>query len=140
MRSVFLHMAALILGGAVLCGTAQARQSPLVEPPRSELSVDGTGSVERVKSSIVAAASSLGWVVRADEPGRMRLVYNKQGRHEVTIDCVYDAKGYQLKYVQSMNMNYGRDDAGEMIHPNYNRWINNLIKTIGQIHGSTALR
>lgn len=135
------RVAVSLLAALALSGVAYARQSVLVEPPRTMLvAPDGAASAERVKAAVIAGSSGLGWVVREDPAGRLRLSYNKQGKHEVTIDCLYDAQGYQLKYVSSMNMNYEKDSAGEQIHPNYNRWIANLIKTIGQAYGASAPR
>lgn len=132
------RVAAWLLISLALTGVAHARQSPLVEPPRTALvAPSGAASAQRVRAAVVTGSNSLGWVVREDEAGRLRLSYNKQGKHEVTIDCHYDADGYQLKYVSSMNMNYEKDASGEQIHPNYNRWIANLIKTIGQAYGAS---
>lgn len=126
---------ALALVLAATMGTAWARSAPLIEPERVLMpATQGQApAAERVRAAIVAGSQSLGWTIVQDEPGKLRLKYNKQGKHEVIIDASYDAEGYQLKYVSSVNMNYGEDTDGREIHPNYNRWIANLIKTIGLV-------
>lgn len=144
---------ALALALAATMGTAWARSAPLVEPERVLLpSAEGQSrGAQAVRAAIVAGSESLGWTVVSDEPGKLRLKYNKQGKHEAVIDAVYDADGYQLRYVDSVNLNYrptgeaprfgaargyadpapaSPAETGPQIHPNYNRWIANLIKTI----------
>ncbi|MBK1612140.1 hypothetical protein CKO44_01480 [Rubrivivax gelatinosus] len=126
---------ALILTAAM--GAATARSVPLVEPERVLLpttsQTQAPRSADSVRATIINGAQSLGWVVVKDEPGKLQLKYNKQNKHEVVIDAIYDAEGYQLKYVSSINMNYSGLDTGAEIHPGYNRWIANLIKTIGLV-------
>lgn len=124
---------AVALALAAVMGTAVARSAPMVEPERVLLpSAQGQArGADAVRAAIVAGGQSLGWMVVKDEPGRLTLKYNKQGKHEAVIDALYDADGYQLKYVDSMNLNYEHGSSGREIHPNYNRWIANLIKTIG---------
>jgi hypothetical protein len=62
-------------------------------------------------------------------PGKVTLKYNK-GKHEVAVDAIYDADGYQLKYVNSANMNYKLVDGQTQIHPAYNDWVAKLNNTI----------
>ncbi|MFC4160473.1 hypothetical protein [Chitinimonas lacunae] len=109
--------------------TALARQAPLVEPPRVALS---TQTAEQVRGYIVNGARTLGWTVVSEKDGQVTLKFNKQNKHEVVINADYDAKGYQLRYVSSSNMNFEEANGQREIHPNYNRWINNLIKRIGE--------
>ena len=110
---------------------AQAREAPLMEPGRVVLTA--TSGQEAVRAAIIAGSATHGWVVAQEEPGKLTLKYNKQGKHEVVVDALFDAKGYELKYVDSKNMNYAKKDEGTVIHPNYNRWIANLVKAIGLV-------
>ena len=122
--------AALALALVAWLGVAQAgRQAPLVDP--EPVLVPTAQSAESVRAAIIAGGQQLGWMVAQDAPGKLTLRYNKQGKHEAVIDAVYDAKGYQLKYVGSTNLNYAENAGAREIHPNYNRWIANLIKHIG---------
>lgn len=109
----------------------QAREAPLMEPGRVLLTA--ASGEEAVRAAIIAGGASHGWVVAQEEPGKLTLRYNKQGKHEVVVDALFDAKGYELKYVDSKNMNYAKNDQGTVIHPNYNRWIANLVKAIGLV-------
>ncbi|QNM95941.1 hypothetical protein [Chitinimonas koreensis] len=127
----------LILAGLVLAfaaAPAAARQAPLIEPAPVQLSA-ATGqpqTAEAVRAAIVEGALRLGWMVSKQEPGRLVLTYNKQGKHEVTIEVAYDADKYQIKYLGSQNMNYEKTGEQAEIHPNYNRWISNLIAQINK--------
>lgn len=123
---------AFLLVAMLAVSAAQARQAPLVERERIELrKLDGSvATVAQVRAAIIAAARPLGWTVGSDEPGALRLSYNKQNKHFVTIRADYDAGGYQLRYVESTNLNYEVIDGVPQIHPNYNRWINNLVSRI----------
>ncbi|ODT37254.1 MAG: hypothetical protein ABS55_03805 [Lautropia sp. SCN 70-15] len=124
---------AIVLPLVTLTGVAHARTAPLVEPERMLLpAAQGKArGVDNVRAAIISGGQSLGWSVLQDEPGKLTLKYNKQGKHEVVVDALYDEQSYQLRYVDSTNMNYNKDDSGANIHPNYNRWIRNLIKYIG---------
>lgn len=123
----------LALAMAASLGTAHGRDAPMVQPGRVLLAAaDGQASAApAVRAAILRGAQGLGWSLSAEEPGKLTLKYNKQGKHEVVIQAAYDDKGYELKYVDSTNMNFSRNADGSLqIHPNYNRWIANLIKHI----------
>lgn len=109
-----------------------ARQAPLIEPARVALqSPDGQRlTADKVRDAILAGAQPLGWLVSKEAAGVLDLSYNKQGKHYVVVRATYDAEGYQLRYVSSTNLNYEVKTAGPEIHPNYNRWIQNLIAHI----------
>lgn len=123
---------AFLLVAMLVLPAAQARQAPLVERERIALRMpDGSAATAaQVRAAIIVGSRPLGWVVTGEEPGVLKLSYNKQDRHYVTIRADYDAAGYQLRYVDSTNLNYGVEDGVPQIHPNYNRWINNLISHI----------
>src|SRR6218665_681439 len=132
-----INMKALFAGAAlvVLLATAPAhaaRQAPLLEPARVLLqSTDGQAlTVEKVRSAILMGAQPLGWAVSKDAPGVLELSYNKQNKHYVVVRATYDATGYLLRYVSSTNLNYELKTEGPEIHPNYNRWIQNLVSHI----------
>jgi len=122
---------ALTLALSLALVAAQAREAPLMETGRVVLTA--ASGQEAVRSAIIAGSATHGWVVAQEEPGKLTLKYNKQGKHEVVVDALFDAKGYELKYVDSKNMNYAKNDQGTVIHPNYNRWIANLVKAIGLV-------
>jgi hypothetical protein len=131
---------ALTLSLALAAGADAARRPvPLVEPARVELVTDSAkANEESVKNAIIAGGAEFEWVVVSSEPGKLRLKYNKQNKHEVMVDAVYDATGYQIKYVDSMNMQYQKTENGMVIHPFYSRWIDNMMKAIERKYTAAA--
>ena len=117
---------------------AHARQMLMEQPPRI-LFTESLGSSmtpDQVKSIIVASGNKLGWMAIGNEKGKITLQYNKgNGKHVVTVVVEYDVNGYQIKYVDSINMNYEISNEVARIHPNYNRWIFNLNKEINNSIG-----
>lgn len=124
---------ALVLALALHSGAAIARTSDLYDAPKV-LSVSATPlEARQMRDRIVAGGQSLGWAVTREEQGLLELSYDKQGKHRVTVTVRYDPSGYKIDYVTSFNMNYAEQDGVRKIHPNYNRWIQNLIKSIGPV-------
>lgn len=127
--------AAMALAFALMTGSgaALARQTELFDAPRVIFVTEGGDAITlaQARSQIVRAALGLDWQVVKDEPGRIELHYDKQGKHQVSIEVLYDITGYDINYLQSTNLNFGERDGVRQIHPNYNRWIRNLTKRIG---------
>ncbi|MCV2368084.1 hypothetical protein [Roseateles oligotrophus] len=122
---------------ASLMGAAQAARSPvaLVEPARVVLAsatstAAQTPTMEQVKSAIIKGGVVHDWMLASDEPGKLRLKFNKQDKHEVVVDVSYDPSGFQIRYVSSVNMQYATSGAGAIIHPFYNKWIGSLSQSI----------
>ena len=116
---------------------------PLIEPARVELLslADSVGAdTNGVKNAIIAGGAIRGWTVVNSESGKLRLQFNKNNKHIVEIDILYDATGYQLKYADSKNMEYKDQAKGPVIHPFYNKWIQNLIGDIAKAYAQTASR
>ncbi len=114
-------------------GSATARTAEIYAPPQIILAPAADASAQQVRNRIMVAAQGLGWQVLKDEPGRLELFFDKQGKHQVTIAVLYAATAYQIEYVNSINLNFTDADGTHRIHPNYNRWIRNLIKQIGVV-------
>lgn len=121
---------ALGIAMTLVMGSAMARNTEIYEPPLVVWSSSST-TMQQLRDRIVAAGQRLGWVVAKDEAGRLELYYNKQGKHQVTIAVRYDASSYQIEYLNSVNLNYADANGVRKIHPNYNRWIRNLLQQIG---------
>jgi hypothetical protein len=113
---------------ATVAAAAAAREAPLKDPGKIELAVVNglVTSPARVRQALVLAGASRGWVVAGDQPGRLKLSFNKGDKHRVTVDVSYDERSFDIRYVDSYNLNYAQRDGQTMIHPNYNRWVNNL--------------
>ena len=82
-------------------------------------------SNEQVRSAIIRAGSSLGWLIKDEGPNK--LVGTLQLRdHAAVVEMPYSAGAYSINYRASVNLNEG---AGK-IHKNYNGWIQNLTRGI----------
>ncbi|WP_410498076.1 hypothetical protein [Chitinibacter sp. S2-10] len=126
----------LICAGLATGNNVYARQNPMLQPERVLFVADAKQALskERVGAMIVQAANRFNWTVIGNDPGKITLKYDKgNGKHMVKISVDYDDKGFQIKYVDSFNMNYESNDGNPEIHPNYNRWIANLSKEISNL-------
>ena len=124
-----MKKAAFVVALALIAGSAMARSADIYEPPVVIVNTEEASTIQ-MRGSIVDAAQSLGWVVSKDEPGQLELHFDKQGKHQVNIAVAYDAKSYKISYLTSSNLNFSDDNGLKKIHPNYNRWIKNLMKRI----------
>jgi len=65
-----------------------------------------------------------------------------RGKHEVTVELTYDAGGYSIRYLKSVNLLYGEKDRNgtlvRTIHHNYNAWVRELVSTINRELGVAA--
>ncbi|MBW8466399.1 hypothetical protein [Acidovorax sp.] len=124
---------ALVLSMTLFGGAAIARTADMYDAPRV-LSVSANPlDARQMRDRIVAGGQALGWAVIREEQGLVELRYDKQGKHQVTVAVRYDPSGYKIDYVDSFNLNYAEQSGVRKIHPNYNRWILNLIKYIGPV-------
>lgn len=121
---------AVVLAMALHSGAATARSAELFDAPKVVFASAYVPSEAQVRERIIMAGQSLGWAVTRDAPGTLELQYDKQGKHQVAIAVRYDHTGYKIDYLSSYNLNYAEVGGGRQIHPNYNRWIRNLIQRI----------
>ena len=92
---------------------------------------DGSAMTDdQVKKAIIAGANLKGWTAKEEGPGKLTLTIVVRNKHTAVIDVGYSNKGYSIKYVSSINLDYEVEDGKELIHHNYTRWINNLILSI----------
>lgn len=123
----------LALALALYSGAAMARVAELREAPRV-LSTSLTPlDARQLRERIVRGGQTLDWAVTREAPGLLELTFDKNGKHQVTVAVHYDATGYDVTYVRSFNLNYEEVNGVRRIHPNYNRWVLNLIKAIGPV-------
>lgn len=111
----------------------EARETPLVNFENvSILRADGKPlTAEKVKRAILLAGVRHNWSITPDKNGQMIATINVRGKHTATVEIPYSASSFSIKYRDSVNLSYRKDDTGvEMIHPNYNRWIDNLRRDI----------
>lgn len=80
----------------------------------------------QVRQAITLAAQAKGWTVAAPEAGKLVATLNVRNKHTVMVDIPYDSRSYSLIYRDSANMKYGQMNGEAVIHPNYNRWTQDL--------------
>jgi hypothetical protein len=114
-------------------GVALARTAEMYDAPKVLSVAAAPLEARQIRDRIVAGGQSLGWAVAQEEQGLVELTYDKQGKHQVTVAVRYDPTGYKVDYLRSFNLNYEEQGGVKKIHPNYNRWILNLIKAIGPV-------
>lgn len=97
---------------------------------------------EDVKKAIIRAGGGLGWNMKTDKPGHvLGTLYLRS--HIAIVDITYDLNKYSITYKDSTDLDYEAagqqttDDDGntyvnetEIIHSNYNGWIQNLDRAI----------
>ena len=97
---------------------------------------------EDVKKAIIRAGGGLGWKMNADKPGHVLGTLFLRS-HIAIVDITYDLNKYSITYKDSTNLDYeaagqqATDADGssyvnetEIIHSNYNGWIQNLDRAI----------
>jgi hypothetical protein len=121
---------ALALATAAL--QAHASAQVMIEPDRVELpapaSAPASGST-RLRRIILEAARAHDWQLTQERPGVLTLKLQAD-THGATIDVPYDDTGFQIKYRESVDLDYAVEGGHAVIHPRYNRWISLLSNEI----------
>lgn len=91
-------------------------------------------SAEQVKSGIIAGSVRQRiWTLTPVKPGQITATMNVRNKHTAVVDITYSAKSFSIKYRESNNLLYEKDENGvEQIHRNYNRWVQGLRQNITQ--------
>lgn len=114
---------------AFMAPAAHASATPILNVDRQPVArADGKPvTEEQVKEAILRAGALRGWIITPDRDGHMVGNINVRNKHSAKIDISYDAGGFSIKYLDSTNLDFRKgDDGKDVIHKNYNRWINNL--------------
>jgi hypothetical protein len=123
-----LAACALSLATAV----AVARTADLQEPSRTEVVVADAAKVSTptlVRRAIIKGGAHHAWKPVADKPGVLTLTATS-GVHEVTVDVLYDANSFQVKFKSSANMNEEKSGDKVTVHPKVNKWLADLHEDI----------
>jgi hypothetical protein len=127
----FKHIIILILISLFLIG---CRTSPILNINDAPFNND-TATLEDVTNGIIRAGNSLGWQMRKQEPGHIVGTLHLR-THMAEVDITYDTRIYNINYKNSSNLNYNADT--NIIHSNYNGWIQNLNNAIQtQVYNSS---
>ena len=77
-----------------------------------------------IEKAIVRGGTNAGWHVAPEVPGRLSARY-VSGPHNATVTIEHDIKTYNIKYREST-----LKTDGTSIHKIYNRWVQNLDRSI----------
>jgi len=88
-----------------------------------------------VTQGIKLAGAGLGWQMKIVKPGLIiGTLYLRT--HMAKVNITYDTKSYSINYKDSTNLDYKTNssshDGQDVIHSNYNGWIQNLNNAIHQ--------
>lgn len=91
-------------------------------------------TAEQVKHAIITAGSAdkkIIWDINEEKEGHFVAKLVVRGKHTVVVDIFYSATRLSIKYRDSINLNHEKDKEGPgLIHPNYNRWVDDLLRAI----------
>jgi hypothetical protein len=121
---------ALALASAAL--EARASAQVMIEPDRVELPAPAsapTAGAARLRRLILEAARAHEWQLAQERPGVLTLKLQAES-HGATIDVPYDDTGFQIKYRESVDLDYAVEGGRAVIHPRYNHWISLLSNDI----------
>jgi hypothetical protein len=126
----------LVVALAFFSMTAEARHgaTTLLDPP--PLAIPAGVTAVDVEKSILTSGIKRNWTVVDKKPGAIVLQYAAR-EFWVKVTVKYDAHAVSIGYLDSSNLEYSNSGGAAMIHPNYNRWVNNLAH---DIDGDMAVR
>lgn len=89
-----------------------------VVQPQGKIGMTGEATLAQVTDAIQQAGVEAGWQTKLVRPG---LIEGHRewgnGKHNMTVEVVYDAKSYTIKYKDSKNLSYD----GSSVHRQY--WL-----------------
>lgn len=147
-----LLITSLAVTATALFGTtAQAARPPVPIVPHDDIPiVTSSGkppSMDDIRGAITRGAVVHDWTVKPGQPGELIGLLNVRNKHLASVSIKYSETAYSVTYRDSTNLEYRlsgpnaaptrRDDFDSalppntpMIHPNYNRWVETLIRDI----------
>lgn len=123
------------LGIVLLSAGAHAQRQPVPIVNHENLAVAVSSSkpptAEAVQKVIVGAAQARKWTVtRVPEGSKIHAKLFVRNKHTVVVEIENTESAFSVRYVSSIDMKYGVVDGVPVIHPFYNRWVNELIESI----------
>jgi hypothetical protein len=85
---------------------------------------------EQIKSAIQLAGGAKNWAIASQADGKLLGTLHVRGKHTIVVEIAYTADKYSLQYRDSTNMKFGEQDGNKVIHPFYNKWVQDLRDTI----------
>lgn len=113
---------------------ALAQRQPVLIVNHENILVErpgGKATAAEVKQAIMAAANATGrqWVISEPNPGRLLATYHVR-THTVVTEITYSAERFSVVYHDSVNMKYTPSSGTGLIHPFYNRWVEDFVMAI----------
>ena len=115
----------------------EARAAPLIDP--QPIAIPAGVTPDRVANAIHQAFLHRGWVVAAEQPGRIEGALSRK-EHTVRVAIGYDAQQITIGYVSSENMDYAQGPHGPQIHRKYLSWVKYLDEDINTVLKGGTLR
>jgi len=112
---------ALVLAG---CNTIQPIKN-ISNAPVTSSKTDPT--LDEVREAIKRAGIALGWGMKETSPGNIVATLILR-THTAVVQIKYDTKAYSIEYSDSTDLKY--DATKQVIHRNYNGWVQNLNNAI----------
>lgn len=87
--------------------------------------------VEQLTQLVTKVARAKNWIVAPARDGRLNASLSwKNNKHTIMVEIVCAANSFSIHYKNSVNMNYEVLDGQPVIHPYYNRYVNDLRNAI----------
>ena len=87
-------------------------------------------TAEQVRQAFLAGIRDSKWSASVLPDGKLSATLNVRGKHTITVEIAYSPEKYSLRYKDSTNMHYAMCYGQGIIHPNYNKWVSNLKRSI----------
>ena len=112
---------------ALLAVSACAVQKPIYQVQDAQVATPSGKALTnaQVRQAIITAGTALGWTVVDAQPGKLEGTLNLR-THSAVVDIPYSATSYSILFKRGDNLNV----EGNMIHKNYNGWVQNLDRGI----------
>jgi hypothetical protein len=124
---VNLKAVAVVAVAVLMAACAANRTAPIRNVSDSPVvGVSGqTLTLPDIERAIRRAGAQLGWTMKTVNPGLIEATLVLR-THSATVDIPFSQKSYSIQYKTSTNL----QADGNVIHQNYNGWIDNLDKGI----------
>lgn len=129
MKKYLLLTVLLVAMAGIGCRTGQPVGSFAYDFPSAEASKNI--SDKKMHDIIVKSCTDNNWRVSEPAPRVIEATLVVRNKHTVVVLIPYTANKYSINYKSSTNMEYKtKTDGTTVIHPNYNKWVGILDKSI----------
>ena len=129
MKRYLLLMVLLAAMAGIGCRSGQPVGTYAYDFPAAEASKNI--SDKKMHDLIVKSCTDNNWRVSEPSTNVIEATLMVRNKHTVVVTIPYTAKHYSINYKSSTNMEYkAKSDGTTVIHPNYNKWVGILDKSI----------